>query len=92
MKHDVYLKAIVAILVIFAIGAIGYWVFSSELPDGLEKTMEEAGVEEQEPIYQAPLSYGEDYFSYVLMGFVGFISILLISLAIGKAMAKKNGT
>lgn len=92
MKHDAYIKAIVAILVIFAIGAIGYWVFSSELPDGLEKTMEEAGVEEQEPIYRAPLSYGEDYLSCILMGVVGFISVLIVSFIIGKAMAKKDGT
>ncbi|MEM2839836.1 MAG: cobalt transporter [Thermoplasmata archaeon] len=91
MKIDAHLKAVIGVIVIFAIGAIGYWVFSSELPDGLERTMEEAGVEEQPPVYQAPLSYGEDYASYVLMGLIGFVSVLLVSLAIGKLMAKRNG-
>lgn len=91
MRPDSHLKAIVAVLIIFAVGAVGYWIFSSELPDGLERTMEEAGIEEQPPVYQAPLSYGEDYASYVLTGFIGFVSVLLVSLAIGKLMAKRNG-
>jgi|YelNatPaOPRAMG01_1025707.scaffolds.fasta_scaffold22726_1 hypothetical protein len=91
MKIEGQIKVMMIILIIFAIGAVGYWVFSSELPDGLEKTMEEAGVEEQPPVYQAPLSYGDDYASYVLMGLVGFVSVLIISLVVGKLAARKNG-
>jgi len=91
MRLKGYPLTIVVVLVIFAIGAVGYWIFSSGLPDGLEKTMEDAGVEEQPPVYQAPLNYGEDYASYVLMGLIGFASVLLVSLAIGKLMARKNG-
>lgn len=90
MRREI--SVITIILIIFAIGAVGYWIFSSELPDGLERTMEDAGVEEQEPVYTAPLSYGNDYFSYILMGAVGFFTILAVTFLIIKALAKKNET
>lgn len=86
------IKAIIVLLVVFAIGAVGYWILAADQPDGLERTMENAGVSEQEPMYKAPLDYGGDYPMYLLMGFIGFAAVLLVSLGIAKLMAKKNET
>jgi len=82
--------AIAAIIVLFAAGAIGYMEFSADKPDGLEKTMEEAGVAESEPIYHAPLDYGDSYLEYLFMGLIGFAAILLIVLITTKLMASKD--
>jgi len=90
MRKDILVISV--ILIIFAIGAVGYWIFSSELPDGLERTMEDAGVEEQDPMYNAPLTYGDDYFTYILMGAVGFFTILAVAFMMMKVLAKKNET
>ena len=84
--------AVIVVLGIFALGAVGYWLISAGMPDGLERTMENAGVGEQGPIYQAPLDYGGDYPMYVLMGAVGFFAVLISALGIAKLMAKKNET
>jgi cobalt/nickel transport protein len=84
--------AVIVILGIFTLGAIGYWIFSADMPDGLERTMENAGVGEQEPVYKAPLDYGGDYPMYILMGAVGFFAVLISALGIAKLMAKKNET
>jgi cobalt/nickel transport protein len=85
-------KPVIAIMIAFAVGAIGYWMFSADQPDGLERTMEDAGVSEQQPVYKAPLDYGGDYPMYLLMGLIGFFAVLFVSLSIAKLMAKKNET
>jgi hypothetical protein len=67
-----YLKATAAILVAFAVGLVGFWLVSSELGDGLEVTMDEAGWEEPEQVWQAPLDYGDDYVGGLIAGIIGF--------------------
>lgn len=67
-----YLLATVAILVAFAVGLVGYWALASELGDGLEVTMEEAGWEETEQVWQAPFDYGDDYMGGIIAGIIGF--------------------
>ncbi|HUW43165.1 MAG TPA: hypothetical protein VMW02_02895 [Thermoplasmata archaeon] len=84
------LTAVIAILAVFSIGTLGYVAFSADKPDGLEKTMEDAGVVEQAPIYVAPFSYGEGYFGYLAGGIIGFFAVLLVSIGILKRLAKKN--
>ena len=84
--------AVIVVLGIFIIGAVGYWIISAGMPDGLERTMENAGVGEQGSVYQAPLDYGGDYPMYILMGAVGFFAVLISALGIAKLMAKKNET
>ncbi|QLH74294.1 MAG: cobalt transporter [Methanomassiliicoccales archaeon] len=76
-----YVKAVMAILVVFAIGLVGYYTFSAAYGDGLEKTMEDNGVSEGEPVWQAPLDYGEDYVASLLMGILGFVIVLAVVLA-----------
>lgn len=72
MNRTAYLKATAVVLVLFAIGLVGYFAFSAAFPDGLERVMEDNGVEEGEPFYIAPLNYGDDYWGALLAGVVGF--------------------
>ena len=72
MNRGSYLKATVVVLVLFAIGLVGYFSLSAAFPDGLEKVMEENGLTEGEAVYTAPLSYGEDYLGALMAGLVGF--------------------
>lgn len=67
-----YVVATVAILAAFAVGLIGFWAFASDLGDGLEKTMEDAGKEEPEQVWQAPFDYGDDYATSLIAGIIGF--------------------
>ena len=67
-----YLIGMVGIIILFSIGLVGYFEFSADYGDGLEVTMEEAGVEEHDQIWEAPLDYGEDYGSALVAGLIGF--------------------
>ena len=81
MIESKYIKAVAAIVIVFAIGLVGFYMFSAMYGDGLEKTMEDQGVSEGEPVYAAPLDYGGDYGSSFIMGLVGFVIVLLVGLA-----------
>jgi hypothetical protein len=83
------LKAVAAIFVAFAVGLVFYFIFSAAFGDGLEKTMENAGVEEQKPVYTAPLSYGDNYHMALVMGIVGFAAVLGCAFLFGKLLTKK---
>jgi len=72
MNRKSYLKAGAVVMVLFAIGLVGYFAFSAAFPDGLERVMDDNGMEEGEPFYVAPLSYGEDYWGALMAGLVGF--------------------
>lgn len=80
MMEKRYLKATAAILAVFAIGLVGFYIFSSMYGDGLERTMEDSGVSEGEPVYHAPLDYGGDYGTSLMMGLVGFALVILVVL------------
>lgn len=67
-----YVIGVVGIIILFAIGLVGYFEFSADYGDGLEVTMEEAEIGEQEQVWEAPLDYGEDYSSALIAGLVGF--------------------
>lgn len=72
-----YLLASVAILLAFSVGLVGFFLVSNGMPDGLDKTLEEHGTgEESEPVWTAPLDYGSDYFTSLVMGIVGFFVTL----------------
>ncbi len=66
-----YIIASLGIILLFAFGLVFYFTFSAGQGDGLESTMEEAGVEE-DPFYEAPLDYGDDWFSAFVAGVIGF--------------------
>jgi cobalt/nickel transport protein len=90
VTEKTYLKAILGIIILFAIGLVFYFIFSASYGDGLEKTMENAGVEEGEPVYHAPLDYGEDYLTAFFAGLLGFGLVFGISYAYFKIAGKKK--
>lgn len=77
-----YVTAIIGLVLLFAIGLVGFYVFSATSGDGLESTMEENGVSEGEPVWSAPLDYGDDYGGSLVMGIVGFFLILSLMLGL----------
>lgn len=83
---------IAGIIVIFGVGLVGYFIFSEPYGDGLEKTMEEGGVEESEPKYSAPLNYGDNYLLAFLMGCFGFSATLLSVYLLCRIMRKKDAS
>lgn len=88
-----YAKAAIAIIVVFAIGLVGFYAFSAMYGDGLEKTMEDNGVEEAEQQYTAPLTYGEVYGDSLIMGIIGFAIVFVVFLGfwfIAKNRKAKN--
>jgi hypothetical protein len=90
ISKNPYLKATVGMIVIFCIGLVFFFIFSEPYGDGLEKTMENADVEEGEPSYNAPLDYGDNYITALVMGLIGFIIVLFCILLISKFMRKKD--
>ncbi len=90
MNRSGYLKAAAVVLVLFAIGLVGYFAFSAAFPDGLERVMEDNGLAEGDPFYTAPLSYGEDYWGALMAGIVGFsVTFGLVYLYL-KGMKTRN--
>jgi hypothetical protein len=83
------LKIFMAILTIFAVGLVGFYIFSAPYGDGLETTMEDAGVEEAEPVHTSPLSYGDNYLATLAMGITGFI-VTLLAVYLLVRLLKKN--
>lgn len=77
-------QATAAIMVAFALALPLYFIYSSEGADGLEQTMEDAGVGEGEVLLSSPFSYGETYFAALFAGILGFIAVALLGLAIMK--------
>ena len=84
-----YLKAAGIILVAFAVGLVFFFIFSAPYGDGLEKTMEGAGVEEPEPVYHAPLDYGGNYPAAFVMGALGFVIVLGSAYLLGRMMGMR---
>ena len=84
------LKAIAIILAIFAIGLVGFYLFSAQYGDGLETTMDEAGIEESEPVYSGLLDYGDNYLQSLVLGILGFVITLLACVLVFGFMRKKN--
>ena len=69
-KFGILMGVMVAV---FLIGLIGYYIFSAEGEDGLEKTMSDNNVTEGEPTVEAPLDYGENYGQSAIIGIAGGI-------------------
>ena len=77
------------IIILFGIGLVGFFMFSAPYGDGLEKTMEEAEVKESEPVYQAPLDYGDNYALAFFMGCIGF-AITLFAIYLASWLLRKS--
>ncbi|QDA30932.1 cobalt transporter [Thermococcus indicus] len=72
-------KGLIIIAVVLAI----VLPLASSNPDGLEATMEKVGLEEN-PVYQAPLDYGETWGQSVIMGLLG----IGLTFVVGYGLAK----
>lgn len=83
---------ILGIIILFAIGLVGYFIFSEPYGDGLEKTMEEAEIEESEPVYSAPLDYGDNYPLAFSMGCLGLAITLFCIYFLAWMMRKKHAS
>lgn len=83
-------RAVVAIIVVFALALPLYFLYASAGKDGLEKTMENANVAEGEPLIVSPFSYGQDYFSALFAGLLGFLSVALVALGMMKLVRMRG--
>ena len=79
-------QATAAILIAFALALPLYFIYSSEGADGLEKTMEDAGIGEAEPLLTSPFTYGESYFAALFAGILGFVVVALVGLGMMKVL------
>ncbi len=79
-------QATVAILIAFALALPLYFIYSSEGADGLEKTMEDAGIGESEPLLTSPFTYGENYFAALFAGILGFVAVALLGLGMMRVL------
>jgi hypothetical protein len=84
------LKTFAAILIIFAVGLVGFYIFSAQYGDGLEVTMEDAGVEEAEPVHTSPLNYGDNYLATLTFGIIGFIVTLFAVYLLARLLRKND--
>ena len=84
------LKLFAGILLLFAIGLVGFYIFYVEYGDGLEVTMEEAGVDEPEPFYSGLLGYGDNYLGSLAMGIIGFFVTLLAVYLLARLLRKNE--
>ena len=84
-------KISIFIVIAFALGLVMFFAFSAEFGDGLEMTLEEAGVEEADQVLSAPLSYGDNYIVSLIMGIVGAALVLGLTWGIGKGLSKREG-
>ena len=78
-------------IILFIIGLGLYFNFSTGMGDGLERTMERADLDEPEPIFKAPLDYGENYLAALTAGIIGFTVVLLLTLFSGKLLGRLTG-
>jgi cobalt/nickel transport system permease protein len=85
-----YVKAAFGIMLAFAIGLVGFFAFSAAYGDGLEVTMEQAGVQEIEPLFTSIMGYGEDYGGALIAGIAGFA--LLMTIMMTYWMVKRSRT
>ena len=85
-----YLKVVIAISLVFMLGLALFFLFAAEFGDGLENTMESAGAEEGEPVFNAPLDYGDSYPVSLAMGFVGALATLILVWSVGRGLGKED--
>jgi cobalt/nickel transport protein len=83
-------RVLLGIAVILAAGLVFFYMFSAPYGDGLENTMEEGEVEESESVHDAPLDYGDDYGSTLVMGLVGLTIMILLVYGLARAMPDRS--
>jgi len=82
--------ALAGLVVLFALGLVGFYQYSADKGDGLEVTMEEGDVEEEGQVWSAPLEYGDDYTRSLTMGLLGFTFLAVLTLAYGHLLRRRQ--
>jgi cobalt/nickel transport system permease protein len=77
-------RAVIAILVVFALALPLYFLYSSQGKDGLEKAMQQGGSAGGKPLISSPFGYGQSYFSALFAGILGFLAVALVATLILK--------
>jgi len=91
-KHKTKLFVIIGIIGLFSIGLVGFFMFSEPYGDGLEKTMEIAAISEGEPVYHAPLDYGDNYPLALSMGCIGLAISILCIYIVSSTLRRKSAS
>ncbi len=65
-------RAAFGLLLAFSVGLVGFFAFSAAYGDGLEVTMENAGLNEVTQVFTGILTYGDSYVTALVSGIVGF--------------------
>jgi hypothetical protein len=74
-----YVKALVVLVVAFAVAIPAFYYFSYGKNDGLQQSVSQGGGNPApNPIWTPPLSYGTNPFETFLFGLIGFGLILLL--------------
>ena len=93
-NQKTFVIAIIGIISLFAVGLVGYFIFSEPYGDGLEMTIEQAELTESEPVYHAPLDYGDNYPLALSMGCIGlaasFLCLYLFSYFLKRKRASRD--
>jgi cobalt/nickel transport system permease protein len=82
-------RAVIAILIVFALALPLYFLYSSQGKDGLEKVMQHAGTAGGKPLISSPFEYGQNYFSALFAGILGFLVVALVATVIIKLVRLK---
>jgi len=82
-------RAAIAIIIVFALTLPLYFLYSSQGKDGLEKVMQNSGTSEGRPMISTPFGYGQDYFSALFAGILGFLAVALVATLILKLVRMK---
>ena len=82
--------AVLSIACLFSAGLVLFYIFAAPYGDGLESTMDAAGADEGEPAFRAPLDYGGDYPSTLLLGLAGFAVVVALMMAVGRLLPDRG--
>jgi len=80
------LRASGAVLLVLALALPFYFLYAAEGRDGLEQTMEDAGVTEGAQLANSPFTYGQNYFGALFSGIIGFVAVSLAMTGIMRAL------
>lgn len=84
------------ILILIIVGLIVLIPLASSEPDGLEKTIESLGIEEEKSSFSAVMSdynvqgIQDPFISSAISGIIGIFLILGIGLIVGKHLSKRS--
>jgi hypothetical protein len=84
------------VLILIIVGLIVLIPLASSEPDGLEKTIESLGIEEEESSFSAVMpeynvrGIQDPFISTAISGIIGILLILGIGLIVGKYLSKRS--